>query len=50
MGSYDNPVNFNGSGSQELTCYLGADGYNVFVDILGWGGSVDTEKQWWPRN
>ena len=49
VGSYDNPVNFNGSGSQELTCYLGADGYNVYVDILGWGGSVDTEKSWWPR-
>ena len=37
-------------GAVELYCYSGADGYNVWVDILGWGGSVDTEKQWWPRN
>ncbi len=51
VGSYDNPVNFSGgSGSQELTCYLGADGYDVWVDVLGWGSSVDTEKRNWPRN
>lgn len=49
VGSYDNPVNFNGSGSAQLQCYLGADGHNVWVDILGWGSGVDTEQQWWPR-
>lgn len=43
--SFDLPAN----GSVQLYCYSGADGYNVWVDIVGWGGSVDTEKQWWPR-
>jgi len=44
--AFDLPAN----GSVQLYCFSGADGYNVWVDILGWGGSVDTEKQWWPRN
>lgn len=42
-------INFNGAGSQELTCHVGRDGQNVWVDIQGWGGSVDTEKTFWPR-
>ncbi len=42
-------VPFSSSGSKQLDCYLGADGYDVWVDVQGWGGSVDTEKQWWPR-
>ena len=42
-------VNFSGNGSQEIQCYLGADGYEVWVDIKGWGGAVDTEKRSWPR-
>ena len=42
-------INFNGNGSQQLGCYAGRDGYNVWVDIQGWGGSVDTEKTFWPR-
>jgi len=49
VGSYDNPVTFSGRGSAQLQCYLGADGYDVWVDILDWGGGVDTEKQWWRR-
>lgn len=36
-------------GQITLQCYLGADGYDVWVDIQGWGGAVDTEKRWWPR-
>ncbi|MCT9819252.1 Ig-like domain-containing protein [Microbacterium sp. W1N] len=42
-------VNFNGNGSQEIGCYHGQDGRNVWVDILGWGGGVDTEKTFWAR-
>lgn len=44
---YSYPIPSNGS--VELQCRLGADGYNVWVDIQGWGGAVDTEKSWWPR-
>lgn len=46
QGPFDLPAN----GSKQLECFLGADGYDVWVDILGWGGSVDTETSWWPRN
>ncbi len=42
-------VNFSGNGQRQIECFLGADGYEVWVDIKGWGGSVDTEKTWWPR-
>lgn len=42
-------VNFSGNGSRQIECFLGADGYDVWVDIKGWGGAVDTEKRWWPR-
>lgn len=42
-------VTLNGSGSKQLGCWLGADGYDVWVDVVGWGGSVDTEKRDWPR-
>jgi hypothetical protein len=42
-------VNFDGSGSQQLSCYVGRDGQDVWVDIVGWGGSVDTEKRFWAR-
>ena len=42
-------VNFNGNGSAQLPCWLGADGYDVWVDVVGWGGSVDTETRSWPR-
>ncbi len=42
-------VNFDGSGSKEIGCYLGRDGVNAWVDILGWGGGTDTEQSWWPR-
>jgi len=44
--SYNLPAN----GSVQLQCWKGADGNNAWVDIYGWGGSVDTEKTWWPRN
>jgi hypothetical protein len=40
--------NLPASGSVQLECWKGADGNNAWVDILGWGGSVDTEKTWWP--
>ncbi|MFS0866163.1 Ig-like domain-containing protein [Microbacterium sp. 179-B 1A2 NHS] len=43
--SYNVPAN----GQVVLQCFLGADGYDVWVDIQGWGGAVDTEKRWWPR-
>ncbi len=43
--AFDLPAN----GSVQLYCWKGADGNNAWVDIVGWGGDVDTEKQWWPR-
>lgn len=42
-------VSMNGAGSKQLGCWLGADGYDVWIDVVGWGGSVDTEKRDWPR-
>jgi len=42
-------VNFDGQGSQQLGCYVGRDDQDVWVDIQGWGGAVDTEKRFWPR-
>jgi hypothetical protein len=42
-------VNFDGNGSQQLGCYVGRDGQDVWVDIQGWGDAVDTEKRFWPR-
>jgi len=51
-GKFGTRYSFNlpANGSVQLYCWSGAEGYNVWVDIIGWGGSVDTEKQWWPRN
>ncbi|MET0449037.1 MAG: Ig-like domain-containing protein [Aeromicrobium sp.] len=49
IGSWNNPTNFNGNGSSQLDCFAGRDGQDVWVDILGWGGSVDTEKRFWAR-
>lgn len=49
IGSSTYTVNFDGSGSKELSCWKGRDGVDVWVDIVGWGDSVDTEKQYWPR-
>ncbi|KZE89526.1 Ig-like domain-containing protein [Microbacterium sp. TNHR37B] len=42
-------VNFDGRGAKQIGCFHGRDGRNVWIDILGWGGSVDTEKYLWPR-
>lgn len=42
-------INFDGSGSQQVSCYVGRDGQDVWVDILGWGDAVDTEKRFWAR-
>ncbi len=42
-------VNFDGNGSKQLGCYVGRDGQDVWVDIHGWGGDVDTEKRFWAR-
>ena len=42
-------VNFDGSGSQQLSCWKGRDGVDVWVDIVGWGDGVDTEKSFWPK-
>ncbi len=42
-------VNFDGRGSVQIGCYKGRDGVDVWVDVVGWGGSVDTEKRFWAR-
>ncbi|WP_223627567.1 Ig-like domain-containing protein [Microbacterium sp. EST19A] len=44
-----NTVNVNGNGSQQLGCWVGRDGQDVWVDIQGWGDGVDTEKRFWAR-
>ncbi|UJP09190.1 Ig-like domain-containing protein [Microbacterium sp. KUDC0406] len=49
VSSYTYDVNFNGSGSKVISCHQGRDGVDVWVDIIGWGDSVDTEKHFWPR-
>ncbi len=49
IGSASYRINFNGAGSQQLGCWKGRDGVDVWIDIIGWGGSVDTEKNFWPR-
>lgn len=49
IGGSSYTINFNGNGSTTLSCYKGRDGVDVWVDILGWGDGVDTEKQYWPR-
>ncbi|MGW8482240.1 Ig-like domain-containing protein [Microbacterium sp. NPDC055903] len=49
VSNYTYSVNFNGNGSAQIGCYLGRDGIEAWVDILGWGGGADTEKSWWPR-
>jgi hypothetical protein len=42
-------VNFDGQGSLQLSCWQGRDGVDVWVDIVGWGDGVDTEKSFWAR-
>lgn len=49
VGSASYEVNFNGKGSKEIGCWRGRDGIDVWVDVVGWGDSVDTEKTFWPR-
>ncbi len=49
IGDWSYTVNFDGSGSKQLECWQGRDGVDVWVDILGWGGGVDTEKRFWAR-
>ncbi|WP_439591901.1 Ig-like domain-containing protein [Microbacterium sp.] len=49
IGNFQYTINFNGSGSQQLGCFVGRDGQDVWVDILGWGDGVDTEKRFWAR-
>ena len=47
ISGYNFTVNFNGTGSQQINCYYGQDNLNVWVDIIGWGDTVDTEKNFW---
>ncbi|MDN3497375.1 Ig-like domain-containing protein [Planococcus sp. APC 4015] len=49
IGTWTNIVNFDGSGSFQLDCFAGRDGQDVWVDVLGWGDGVDTEKRFWAR-
>ncbi|MFE6736607.1 Ig-like domain-containing protein [Microbacterium sp. NPDC057650] len=49
VSDYPYTINFNGSGRQEIGCWQGRDGVNVWVDISGWGDSQDTEPNYWPR-
>ncbi|WP_309127376.1 Ig-like domain-containing protein, partial [Microbacterium sp.] len=49
IGTATYSINFNGSGSQQLSCYQGRDGVDVWVDVLNWGDAVDTEKRFWAR-
>ncbi|MGN8026721.1 Ig-like domain-containing protein [Microbacterium sp. 22242] len=49
IGSASYRVNFDGAGSTQIGCWKGRDGVDVWIDIIGWGGSVDTEKNYWPH-
>ena len=49
IGSSAYPVSMNGSGSAQLSCWQGSDNLNVWVDVVGWGDSVDTEKRYWAK-
>lgn len=49
IGSATYSINFDGSGNKTLSCFKGRDDVDVWVDIQGWGGDVDTEKNRWPR-
>ena len=50
VGNYAHPVTMNGTGSSpSLDCWQGSDNVNVWVDVVGWGDSVDTEKRYWAK-
>ncbi|MFE6736606.1 Ig-like domain-containing protein [Microbacterium sp. NPDC057650] len=49
ISGYTYDINFDGNGSKEIECHQGRDDVYVWIDIIGWGGSVDTEKTFWPR-
>ncbi|WP_243233716.1 fibronectin type III domain-containing protein, partial [Microbacterium sp. CIAB417] len=49
VSNYTYSINFDGNGGKEIACHQGRDGVDVWVDIIGWGGGVDTEKNYWPR-
>jgi len=49
FNSYDGPFNIPSNGSVQLQCWHGSDDVDVWVDIKGWGGAVDTEKRFWAR-
>ncbi|MEH3090217.1 MAG: Ig-like domain-containing protein [Microbacterium arborescens] len=42
FNTYDGPFNVPADGAIELTCHLGADGYDAFARIKGWGDSEHT--------
>ncbi|WP_314506266.1 fibronectin type III domain-containing protein [uncultured Microbacterium sp.] len=49
IGALQYTINFDGQGSQQIGCYVGRDGQDVWIDIQGWGDGVDTEKRFWAR-
>lgn len=49
FNGYKGPYNIPSNGSVQLQCHVGRDGQNVWVDIYGWGDTVDTEKNFWAR-
>ncbi len=49
IGTSTHTVNFTGNGSDQIDCWKGRDGVDVWVDIVGWGNGVDTEKNYWPH-
>ncbi|MDT3329615.1 Ig-like domain-containing protein [Microbacterium sp. KSW-18] len=49
FNDYNGPFNVPSDGSVQITCWHGSDNVDVWVDILGWGGDVDTEKRFWAK-
>jgi len=49
FNSWDGPFNVPANGSVQLQCWHGSDNVDVWVDIKGWGGAVDTEKRFWAK-
>lgn len=49
FNSFDGPFSIPSNSSVQLQCWHGSDNVDVWVDIKGWGGAVDTERRHWAK-
>ena len=47
FNNWKGPYQIPSNGSVQLQCWLAPDGLDAWVDIKGWGDTVDTEKRYW---